>query len=381
MKSISRLDDSILARWWLSVDRPSVAALAAIITIGGVLIIAAGPAAAERLKISNEFYFAIRQFIFLAPALLLIFFVSLLAPLQARRFGVFLFAGGLVLMVVALIGGDPVNGARRWLDFGPVSLQPSEFAKPGFVIAAAWMLAEGARDPRFPGGAIAMALYGVFAMLLMLQPDFGQWALVTAVWTIMFFIAGWSWLWIAILLVVGLGAMTAGYYLMPHIAHRIDGFLQPGAGDSYQVDRALETLANGGAIGRFWRGDVAPVKNTLPDAHTDFIFAVAGEEFGFVLCALIIALFAFFAVRSLAIAASLKSVFAQCAVSGLAAMIGFQAIINIGVALRALPAKGMTLPFISYGGSSLLATGLAVGLIFALARTQSAAWRRKDIMP
>ena len=381
MKSVSRLDDRLFARWWLSVDRPSIAVLAAILTIGGVLIIAASPAAAGRLRIDNDFHFTVRQFLFLSPALMLAFFVSLLTPLQARRAGVFVFLGGLLLMGVTLIGGEAINGAKRWLDLGPIALQPSEFAKPGFVVAAAWMLAEGARDPKFPGGLVAMGLYVVFAGLLMMQPDFGQWALVTGVWAIMFFIAGWSWLWIGLLAVVGLGGMTAAYFLSPHVANRINGFLSPESGENYQVDRALETLQNGGAVGRFWRGDAAAVKTSLPDAHTDFIFAVAGEEFGFVLCAAIIALFAVFVARSLAVAARMKSIFAQCAVSGLAAMIGFQAAINIGVSLRALPAKGMTLPMISYGGSSLLATALTIGFIFALSRTHCTAWRRKDIMP
>ena len=353
MKSISRLDDSVIARWWLSVDRPIVAALAAILTIGGVLIIAAGPAAAYRLGIANEFHFAMKQFVFLAPALTLAFAASLLTPLQARRLGVFVFIAGVGLILVALIAGDTVNGAKRWLDLGPMSLQPSEFAKTGFVIAAAWMLAEGARDPKFPGGAIAMGLYGVFAVLLMLQPDFGQWVLMTCVWAVMFFVAGWSWFWLGLLAAVGFSALAAGYVLSPHVAKRIQGFLDPSATETYQVDRALETIGNGGLLGRFWRSDVSPVKTSLPDAHTDFIFAVAAEEFGFVLCLIIIGLFAFIAARSFIIAASLKSVFAQCAVSGLAAMIGMQAAINIGVSLRALPAKGMTLPFISYGGSSL----------------------------
>ncbi len=378
MKPVSRLDESLFARWWWSVDRPSLAILALIIMIGAVLIIAAGPPAAMRLRIADEFHFPIRQFIFLAPALVLIIGVSLLPPLQARRLGVLTFAGALLLMLVALLVGGEVNGSKRWIDLGSFSLQPSEFAKPGFVIAAAWMLAEGARDPKFAGGAFAMGIYAVFALLLLLQPDFGQWALITAVWAVMFFIAGWSWLWIALLAAIGGGALTAGYFMSSHVAARIDGFLKPDAQETYQVDRALETIANGGLIGR---GDTPPVKTALPDAHTDFIFAVAGEEFGFVLCALIIVLFAVFVARTMFIAAAQRSMFARCAVAGLAAIIGFQAIINIGVSLRALPAKGMTLPFISYGGSSLLATGLTVGLIIALTRTHHGVLRRKDIMP
>ena len=378
MRRVSRLDNSLFAQWWLSIDRPGLAILALIMTIGVVVLLAAGPAASARIGGVDEFHFPMRQIIFLAPAAMTIFAVSLLPPLYARRLGVGVFLLGLVLMSVALIAAGEIKGAQRWLDLGPVSLQPSEFAKPGFVVAAAWMLAEGARDPKFPGAALAMGLYAVFSALLLMQPDFGQGALVTAVWALMFFIAGWSWLWMSLLAGAGAGALTAGYYFSDHVANRIDGFFHPASAETYQVDRSLEAIANGGLIGR---GDAAPVKAHLPDAHADFIFAVAAEEFGFVLCALIILLFAVFVARAMIMAAGLRSLFAQCAVSGLAAMIGLQAIINIGVSLRALPAKGMTLPFISYGGSSLLATALTVGLIFALIREHHGVMRRKDIMP
>lgn len=378
MKRLSRLDDSLFARLWWSIDRPSLAILLLIIVIGFVVLMAAGPAAAARIRGVSEFHFPIRQLIFLAPSLFLILALSFLTPLQARRLGVFVFLCALVAMIAVLGFAGEVNGAKRWLYIGGFSIQPSEFAKPGFVIAAAWMLAEGARDPKFPGGAVAIVLYGVFATLLLAQPDFGQWALVTAAWAVMFFIAGWSWLWIAALGMTGIGALAAGYVVSDHVAARVDGFLKPGAHETYQVDRAVETIANGGLIGR---GEAASVKGALPDAHSDFIFAVAGEEFGFALAVIIILLFAAFTARVMTVAAGLKSVFAQCAATGLAALIGFQAIINIGVSLRALPAKGMTLPFISYGGSSLLATGLTVGLIFALTRTHQGVFRRKDIMP
>lgn len=378
MRRPSRADESLFGRLWWSIDRPTLAILSLIIVIGAVVLMAAGPTAAARFRNVGEFHFPMRQFIFLAPTLLLMLGLAFLTPLQARRFGVLVFLGSLAMMVLVLIFSGEVNGAKRWFYIGSFSLQPSEFAKPGFVIAAAWMLAEGARDPKFPGGAVAIGLYAVFAMLLLLQPDFGQWALMTAVWAVMFFVAGWSWLWIALLGLVGVGALTAGYFMSDHVANRVDGFLKPGANETYQVDRAAETLANGGLFGR---GEAASVRSALPDAHTDFIFAVAGEEFGFVLTVLIIILFALFTARVMAVAAGLKSIFAQCAATGLAAIIGFQAIINIGVSLRALPAKGMTLPFISYGGSSLLATGLTVGLIFALTRTHQGVFRRKDIMP
>lgn len=378
MKRLSRLDNSPFAQLWWSIDRPSLAILSLIIVIGAIVLMAAGPTAAARFSNVSEFHFPMRQMMFMVPTVLLMISIAFLTPLQARRLGVFIFAGALAVMVLVLLFASEVNGAHRWLYFGSFSLQPSEFAKPGFVIAAAWMLAEGARDPKFPGGAVAIGLYAVFAGLLLMQPDFGQWALVTAVWAVMFFVAGWSWLWIALLGVVGIGALTAGYYLSAHVAARVDGFFKPGANETFQVDRAGETIANGGWFGR---GDASALKGALPDAHTDFIFAVAGEEFGFILTVLIVLLFAAFTVRVMSVAAGLKSIFAQCAATGLAALIGFQALINIGVSLRALPAKGMTLPFISYGGSSLLATGLTVGLIFALTRTHQGVFRRKDIMP
>ena len=378
MKRLSRLDNSPFAQLWWSIDRPSLAILSLIIVIGAIVLMAAGPTAAARFSNVSEFHFPMRQMMFMVPTVLLMVSIAFLTPLQARRLGVFIFAGALAVMVLVLLFASEVNGAHRWLYFGSFSLQPSEFAKPGFVIAAAWMLAEGARDPKFPGGAVAIGLYAVFAGLLLMQPDFGQWALVTAVWAVMFFVAGWSWLWIALLGVVGIGALTAGYYLSAHVAARVDGFFKPGANETFQVDRAGETIANGGWFGR---GDASALKGALPDAHTDFIFAVAGEEFGFILTVLIVLLFAAFTVRVMSVAAGLKSIFAQCAATGLAALIGFQALINIGVSLRALPAKGMTLPFISYGGSSLLATGLTGGLIFALTRTHQGVFRRKDIMP
>ena len=378
MRMIARTDDSFIGRWWWSVDRPILAALVPIIIIGAAALTAAGPAAADRLRIDNDFYFPMRQAMFLGPALAVMIGVSFLTPLQARRFGVLLFAGAVFMLLVTLLFAGEVNGAKRWLDLGVTTLQPSEFAKPGFVIAAAWMMAEGSRDRSFPGGLISLGLYIVFSGLLLLQPDVGQWILVTGVWAIMFFIAGWSWTWIATLGGMAMFALGGAYMFSDHVARRIEGFLNPDTTESYQVDRALETIANGGLAGR---GDAAAVKGFLPDAHTDFIFAAAIEDFGLILGVVIITLYATLVVRALVIAARQKSVFSQIAVSGLAAMIGFQAVINIGVNLRALPAKGMTLPFISYGGSSLLATGIAIGLLIALTRTHSYARRRKEVMP
>ncbi len=378
MKAISRLDTSPAARWWWSVDHPSLLMLTALMTIGVVLVFAAGPGAAARLGIEDPFHFPLRQVTFLPPAVAVMLGVSMLTPLQARRFGTVLFALSLAALIAAVTFAPEINGARRWLPLGPMSFQPSEFLKPGFVIFSAWMLAEGARNPHFPGAAIATGLYIVCAALLARQPDYGQAALLTAVWLAMFFVAGGSIAWLVGVAALAVSGLVAGYFGSPHIARRIDGFLNPEAGDNYQVDKALEAIANGGLLPR---GEAASVKLSLPDAQTDFIFAVAAEEFGLIVGLIILALFCAFVIRSFVKAGALKSVFAQSAVCGLGALIGLQSFINIGVNLRVLPAKGMTLPFISYGGSSLIAAALTVGLILALTRRQSPAARRKDVMP
>ncbi len=378
MKALSRLDTSPVARWWWSVDHFSLFMLAALMTIGIVLVFAAGPGSAARLGIDDAFHFPMRQIAFVLPAALVMLGVSMLTPLQARRLGAVIFILALAAMFFAILLAPDINGAKRWLPLGAFAFQPSELLKPGFVMVAAWMLAEGARSPRFPGGAIACILFLLCAALLALQPDYGQAALLTAVWMAMFFVAGGSIMWLATVAIVAVSGLVAGYFISPHLARRIDGFLNPAAGDNYQVEKALEAIAHGGLLPR---SDAATVKLSLPDAHADFIFAVAAEEFGLIVALIILALFCAFVVRSFARAGALRSVFAQSAVCGLAATIGLQSFINIAVSLRALPAKGMTLPFISYGGSSLIAAALTVGLILALTRRQANAARRKDVMP
>jgi cell division protein FtsW len=305
--------------------------------------------------------------------------VSLMTPLQARRVGAIVFLAALVMMALALLVAPDINGSKRWFAIGAFGLQPSELAKPGFVVMAAWMLAEGARNPEFPGKLIAAGLYGVLMTLLIMQPDYGQAALITAVWMMMFFIVGWNIASIAAIGFAATGALVGGYFFSPHLARRIDGFLNPDAAANYQVGKSVEAIANGGLFGR--GGEGATVKMQLPDAHSDFIFAVAGEEGGFILTLIIVTLFAALTARIFFKASGLKSIFAQCAVCGLGAMIGLQSFINMAVSLRALPAKGMTLPMISYGGSSLLATALTLGLILALTRAHAGAARRKEIMP
>ncbi|MEM9988298.1 MAG: FtsW/RodA/SpoVE family cell cycle protein, partial [Pseudomonadota bacterium] len=290
-----------------------------------------------------------------------------LTLIQVRRAGVLLCGGALLLLILTRLIGPEINGAHRWLTFSGFSLQPSEFFKPGFVITAAWLLAESARDEKFPGGVISLAIFGFASLILLVQPDYGQLVLLTAVWGVVFFIAGWNWSWIMGLGAAVTGILAFGYNFTSHVRDRIDRFLAPETGDRYQVDKALEAISGGGLLGHDLNHS-ASVKYSVPDAHTDFIFAVAGEEFGFALCFLILALFATIIWRCLDHAGRTQSLFIRCAIAGLSAQLAFQAIVNIGVSLAVLPAKGMTLPFISYGGSSLLATGITAGFLLALTR-------------
>ena len=352
---------------WRRLDPTLIGVTAALIATGLVLSLAAGPVAAGRIGIANGLHFFERQVVFLVPALLVIGLLSTLPPLAVRRLGAVLGAGALLGMVAAILVGPEIKGAHRWLDLGAFSVQPSEFMKPGFVVLAAWLLGEGARDARFPGGALSLGLYGITSLTLLSQPDYGQWILLTAIWGVMFFIAGWSWAWIAGLGAGAAGALGAGYVVAPHVRSRIDRFLAPEGGDTYQTDKALEAISAGRALGHDAHGTDG-VKASLPDAHTDFVFAVAGEEFGFLLCALILGLFALIAWRGFRFAAETQSLFLRCAAAGLTAQLVFQAMINIGVNLGVLPAKGMTLPFVSYGGSSLVATGITMGFLLALTR-------------
>jgi cell division protein FtsW len=271
----------------------------------------------------------------------------------------------LVMMVVVLFIGVEVKGARRWVSIAGLSIQPSEFLKPAFVIVCAWLFAEHKRQPDIPGKLFAMILLGVVLALLVAQPDLGQTMLVLGTWGVMFFMAGLSWIWIVVLGLLGAGGAAAAYAVFPHVSERVDRFMT-GEGDTFQVDMARDAVIHGGWLG------VGPgegtVKRIIPDSHADFVFAVAGEEYGIVLCFIILGLFAFVVLRGLNIALKEYDDFTRFSVAGLVVNFGLQSIINMGVNLQLMPAKGMTLPFISYGGSSLIAIAIAMGMVLALTR-------------
>ncbi len=333
---------------------------------------AASPAAAERIGVSDPFYFLNRHGAYAALSLLLILAASSLSPLGARRLAVGAFGLGLLLLALTPLIGHEVNGARRWLRIGGFSLQPVEFVKPALIVTAAWLFARTRRLGRVEPAMLAVALCALTLALLLIQPDVGQTALLLAAFGATAFVAGVSWRWLAVLGLAGAATAAAAYAFLPHVASRVNRFLDPAAGDTYQIDRAREAIAHGGLFG-VGPGEGA-VKRQLPDAHTDYIFAVAAEEYGLVFALAIIALFALFVARLLTRARRLADDTSRFAAAGLAALIGLQATINIAMALNLTPPKGMTLPLVSYGGSSLLAMGLAGGLALAFTRRRAGAF-------
>jgi cell division protein FtsW len=267
---------------------------------------------------------------------------------------------------MTLVTGTEIKGATRWISLGGFSLQPSEFLKPTFAVVTAWMLAAQHGPRRWPGNAVAVLLFAVVVGLLLKQPDLGMTFVVTATWFAQFFLAGLSLFRVAALGIAGAGGLVGAYFVFPHVAARVDGFLDRSSGDTYQIDRSLEAFQNGGLFGR-GPGE-GTVKLQLPDAHSDFVFAVAGEEFGMIACLLITALFAFVVLRSIARLMQENSQFVQLAGTGVLVGFGLQALINMASSLHLMPTKGMTLPFISYGGSSVLALAMAMGMLLALSR-------------
>lgn len=363
---VSRAEPSLSGRWWWSIDRLILSTLVALMVSGVVLLMAGGPPVAERLGLST-FHFVNRQAVYLLAALAVFLSTSLLTPRQVRRAALLIFAVSLAAVVATLYLGVEVKGARRWLTLGPLgSLQPSEFLKPAFVVIAAWAFAEGGRRPELPGTIIAFLLLPLTIVPLVLQPDFGQTVLVTLVWAGLFFVAGLHWFWVMGLGGLGAFGLLVAYQLVPHVRARIERFMDKGSGDTFQIDTALESFAQGGWLGK-GPGE-GTVKRILPDAHTDFIFAVTAEEFGIVVCMVLVLMFAVIVLRALFVAQRAEDPFVRLSVTGLALLFGIQAAINMMVNLHMMPAKGMTLPFISYGGSSLISLALGTGFLLALTR-------------
>jgi cell division protein FtsW len=371
---LNRSDRSLVSDWWFTIDRLMLSAVLLLMLGGLVLSLAASPSVAERLGY-DTFHFFQRHTIAFVPALAILFFSSLLEPRMIRRASLVLFAVSILLMVATLVVGPETKGATRWLKFGGLSLQSSEFVKPAFVILSAWFLSESHRREDVPSLHIAIAIYAVFVLLLVLQPDFGQAFLVTLVWGGLFFMAGMPLFWVGALGAGMVVAISVAYLTVPHVADRINSFFDTSDAGGYQMQRAMESFTSGGWFGK-GPGE-GTVKLLLPDSHADFVFAVIAEEYGLVACLVIAALFGFIVLRTLVRVLPETDCFLRYSVTGLMMLFGFQALINMSVNVGLLPAKGMTLPFLSYGGSSLLSMALAMGFALGLTRRRPKAARSR----
>ncbi|AMB46079.1 MULTISPECIES: putative peptidoglycan glycosyltransferase FtsW [Methylobacteriaceae] len=362
---MSRAERSPLADWWWTVDRGLLAGLGCLMVAGLVFLMGGGPPVAERIGLPT-FYFLNRQAMYLAPTILLIIAVSFLSVRHIRRFALVTWLLGVVLCILAGKFGPEIKGAHRWIQFGSFGLQPSEFVKPAFVVVTAWAFSEGANRRDMPGVIFAFMLLPMTIVPLILQPDFGQTMLITMVWCTLFFVAGLHWFWVAGLGFAGIVGVFTAYTFLHHVRERINRFMDPESGDSFQEVWSRESFNSGGWFGTGPGEGVA--KRHLPDAHTDFIFSVTGEEFGVLVCLGLVALFAYIVIRGLKLARRTDDTFTRLAITGLTTLFGLQACINMAVNTQLMPAKGMTLPFVSYGGSSLISLALGMGFLVALTR-------------
>ena len=368
MPALSRADTSVLGRWWWTVDRWTLLAVGTLIGFGYIMMLAASPAVAERIHVSRDTFIA-KQVVFLALAGAVVVGTSLLSPRGVRRLALLGCAAAIALTALTLVAGVEIKGARRWISLPGMTLQPSEFLKPCFAVVTAWLLSEAARANRFPGRLIACAIFALIALLLKSQPDMGMLSVVLAVFFTQLFVGGLN---IALVGLAGgaaVAAAVAAYSFFPHVRSRVTRFLDPTSGDSYQVNTALEAFANGGLLGR-GPGE-GRVKDVLPDAHADFVYAVMGEEFGLVICLLVLAIFGFIVLRGLLRLLAEQDLFIVLAATGLVTSFGLQSFVNMASSLHLIPTKGMTLPFVSYGGSSVIAIALGIGMLLALTRRRT----------
>ena len=371
-----RSDRSSIGVWWWTVDRWMLGMVAVLIAIGVVISFAASPAAALRMNIGDPFHFAVRQCVFAAASAVILIGISMLDVRSVRRAAFFIWLAAIAVMIALPFIGHVAKGANRWIEFGGFTFQPSEYMKPALVILVAWMFAEGQKGQGVPGVSIAFGLYAVSVGLLLIQPDVGQTVLITVAFGAAFWMAGVPISWVMGLGTAAIAGLSSTYFLFPHVQSRVDRFFSPDKADTHQVDAAAVAQAAGGLFGRGPGEGV--MKRHVPDLHTDFAASVGAEEFGLVFLLVVISLFAFVVIRGLQRAMKLSDPFEQVAAAGLFVLVGQQAIINLAVNLNMIPTKGMTLPFISYGGSSMLAMGLTLGFALALTRRRPGAYAHAE---
>lgn len=368
--SLTRTDTSRFAKWWFTVDHMLLSVFLALIALGVVLSLAASPAVAMKKGLPT-YFFVERHVAFAILSSIILIAVSFLSPAGIRRLALVLTGLALLAMGIVFLTGQEMNGARRWLSLFGYSFQPSELAKPGFIVLISWLFSEAAVRKDVPALPLAIALWGGFAGLLIMQPDVGQTILVSATAGTIYLLAGLPLIGALVMMALGGLGLWFAYLNFAHVRIRIDGFFHTLPFENYQGDRALQSFSEGGFFGR-GPGE-GTIKSVLPDAHTDYIFAVVAEEYGIIACLVLLGLFAFIVLRALSRAGSETEASTRLAVQGLAVVFGLQALINMAVNVGLLPPKGMTLPFISAGGSSMLALAVTAGMLLALTR------RRPDV--
>ncbi len=374
--AFARSDRTPVGVWWWTIDRWMLGAVGVLIILGVLMSFAASPSAAARMNIGDPFHFAVRQCVFAAGGAVILISTSMLDTKGVRRAAFFIYIAAVLVMMILPFIGHSAKGATRWVEFAGFTLQPSEFMKPALIILVSWMFAEGQKGQGVPGVTIAFGLYLLSVGLLLIQPDVGQTVLITVAFGAAFWMAGVPLSWVMLLGGTALAGLSSTYFLFPHVASRVDRFLSPDRADTHQVDRAAEAIAAGGFFGRGPGEGV--MKRHVPDLHTDFIYSVAAEEYGLIFSLMLIALFAFIVIRGLYKAMKLSDPFQQVAAAGLFVLVGEQVFINVAVNLNLIPTKGMTLPFISYGGSSMLAICLTLGLALALTRRRPGAYSQGE---
>ncbi|CAN5397569.1 putative lipid II flippase FtsW [soil metagenome] len=374
--AFARSDRTPVGVWWWTIDRWMLGAVGVLIILGVLMSFAASPSAAARMNIGDPFHFAVRQCVFAAAGSVILISTSMLDTKGVRRAAFFIYIAAVAIMMILPFIGHNAKGATRWLEFAGFTLQPSEFMKPALIILVSWMFAEGQKGQGVPGVTIAFGLYLLSVALLLIQPDVGQTVLITVAFGAAFWMAGVPLSWVMLLGGTALAGLSSTYFLFPHVASRVDRFLSPDRADTHQVDRAAEAIAAGKLFGRGPGEGV--MKRHVPDLHTDFIYSVAAEEYGLIFSLMLITLFSFVVIRGLYKAMKLSDPFQQVAAAGLFVLVGEQVFINVAVNLNMIPTKGMTLPFISYGGSSMLAICLTLGLALALTRRRPGAYSQGE---
>lgn len=362
---LSRTDRSVLGKWWWTIDKPLLFSFITLLITGVFLSFAASPVVADRINL-DSYFFVKRHAVMAAIAFFIMVVFSILKTKNIRFLSWGIFAVCFVFLILTPIFGTEIKGARRWINLFGFSLQSSEVIKPTFVVITSWILSQSRDVTRINQIVLSGILWLSVIGLILLQPDFGMTFIISAAWFIQIFLAGLPLLWVWVVSFIGIFGGISAYYLLPHVASRINRFLDPTSGDQYQITQSLEAIKSGGFLGQ-GPGE-GMVKRYLPDAHSDFVFSVAAEEFGFIICLIIVSIYGFICIRGTVLARKEHIKFLMLCILGLTYQFSLQALVNIGSSIKLLPTKGMTLPFLSYGGSSLIGIGICAGIILNMTR-------------